>query len=104
MEDKNKRAKLDIDLVNLTNRFQDEILKDELSDDLKKSLIDTIDNMGNFIKNISNIIENTLSDDEIKNTSKELFINIFDEFEKTIKNTNEIFTIRNKLNTSLEDK
>ena len=87
MENNNNWSKINDELSELINKFQNKATEDTLLEDLKTSFKETIDSMNNIFKNITDVVENTIKDDEIKNASRDLINNIYDEFENTIKNS-----------------
>ena len=103
MENNKNWSKINDELSELTNKFQNKVTEDNLLEDLKTSLREAIESTNNILKNITDEIENTIKDDEIKIASKELINNIYDEFENTIKNSKQN-TIKNiNLNISVEE-
>jgi len=87
MENNNNWSKINDELSELINKFQNKATEDTLLEDLKTSFKETIDSMNNIFKNITVVVENTIKDDEIKHASRKLINNIYDEFENTIKNS-----------------
>jgi len=87
MENNNNWSKINDELSELINKFQNKATEDTLLEDLKTSFKETIDSMNNIFKNITVAVENTIKDDEIKHASRKLINNIYDEFENTIKNS-----------------
>jgi len=87
MENNNNWSKINDELSELINKFQNKATEDTLLEDLKTSFKETIDSMNNIFKNITDVVENTIKDDEIKHASRKLINNIYDEFENTIKNS-----------------
>ena len=103
MENNKNWSKINDELSELTNKFQNKVTEDNLLEDLKTSLREAIESTNNILKNITDEIENTIKDDEIKIASKELINNIYDEFENTIKNSKQN-TIKNiNLNISINE-
>lgn len=87
MENNNNWSKINDELSELINKFQNKATEDNLLEDLRTSFKETIENTNNIFKNLTGLIENTVKDDEIKNASKDLINTIYDEFEITIKNS-----------------
>ena len=87
MENNNNWSKINDELSELINKFQNKATEDNLLEDLKISFKETIESTNNIFKNITDVVENTIKDDEIKNASRDLINNIYDEFENTIKNS-----------------
>ena len=87
MENNNNWSKINDELSELINKFQNKATEDDVLEDLRTSFKETIENTNNIFKNLTGLIENTIKDDEIKNASKDLINTIYDEFEITIKNS-----------------
>jgi len=87
MENNNNWSKINDELSELINKFQNKATEDNLLEDLKISFKETIESTNNIFKNITDVVENTIKDDEIKHASRKLINNIYDEFENTIKNS-----------------
>ncbi len=87
MENNNNWSKINDELSELINKFQNKATEDNLLEDLRTSFKETIENTNNIFKNLTGLIENTVKDDEIKSASKDLINTIYDEFEITIKNS-----------------
>ena len=87
MENNNNWSKINDELSELINKFQNRAIEDNALEDLRTSFKETIESTNNIFKNLTGVIENTIKDDEIKNASRHLINNIYDEFENTIKNS-----------------
>lgn len=87
MENNNNWSKINDELSELINKFQNKAREDTALEDLRTSFKETIESTNNIFKNLTGVIENTIKDDEIKNASRDLINNIYDEFENTIKNS-----------------
>jgi len=87
MENNNNWSKINDELSELINKFQNRAIEDNALEDLRTSFKETIESTNNIFKNLTGVIENTIKDDEIKNASRDLIKNIYDEFENTIKNS-----------------
>ena len=103
MENNNNWSKINDELSELINKFQNKATEDTLLEDLKTSFKETIDSMNNIFKNITVVVENTIKDDEIKHASRKLINNIYDEFENTIKNSKQNLIKNIKLDISREE-
>tara|TARA_B100001559_G_C16460410_1_gene603790 strand:- start:694 stop:1008 length:315 start_codon:yes stop_codon:yes gene_type:complete len=103
MENNNNWSKINDELSELVNKFQNKAIEDNLLDDLKSSFKETIESTNNIFKNISDVIENTIKDDEIKNASRELINNLYEEFENTVNISKQNLIKNIKLDISKEE-
>tara|TARA_Y100000748_G_scaffold302399_1_gene304543 strand:- start:2414 stop:2728 length:315 start_codon:yes stop_codon:yes gene_type:complete len=103
MENNNNWSKINDELSELVNKFQNKAIEDNLLDDLKFSFKETIESTNNIFKNISDVIENTIKDDEIKNASRELINNLYEEFENTVNISKQNLIKNIKLDISKEE-
>ena len=87
MENNNNWSKINDELSELVNKFQNKAIENNALEDLRTSFNEIIESTNNIFKNLTGVIENSVKDDEIKNASRDLINNIYDEFENTIKNS-----------------
>ena len=86
MEEDKSWSELSDDLEGVAKKIKGKIYQEELVNDLKESLSNTINSTTELIKNIVESIESTVKDDEIKKETKDLFTNISEELETTVIN------------------
>ena len=99
MENNNNWSKINDELSELVNKFQNKAIENNALEDLRTSFNEIIESTNNIFKNLTGVIENTIKDDEIKNASRDLINNIYDEFENTIKNSKR--NIINNINSNI---
>jgi len=99
MENNNNWSKINDELSELVNKFQNKAIENNALEDLRTSFKEIIESTNNIFKNLTGVIENTIKDDEIKNASRDLINNIYDEFENTIKNSKR--NIINNINSNI---
>ena len=86
MEENKSWSELSDDLEDVAKKIKGKISQEELVNDLKESLSNTINSTTELIKNIVESIESTVKDDEIKKETKDLFTNISEELKTTLIN------------------
>ena len=86
MEENKSWSELSDDLEDVAKKIKGKISQEELVNDLKESLSNTINSTTELIKNIVESIESTVKDDEIKKETKDLFSNISEELKTTVIN------------------
>lgn len=86
MEENKSWSELSDDLEDVAKKIKGKISQEELVNDLKESLSNTINSTTELIKNIVESIESTVKDDEIKKETKDLFTNISEELKTTVIN------------------
>ena len=84
MEENKSWSELSDDLEDVAKKIKGKISQEELVNDLKESLSNTINSNTDLIKNIIESIDSTVKDDEIKKETKELFTNISVELKTTV--------------------
>ena len=84
MEENKSWSELSDDLEDVAKKIKGKISQEEIVNDLKESLSNTINSTTELIKNIVESIESTVKDDEIKKETKELFTNISEELKTTV--------------------
>ena len=97
MEENKSWSELSDDLEDVAKKIKGKISQEELVNDLKESLSNTINSTTELIKNIVESIDSTVKDDEIKKETKDLFTNISEELKTTVIN---LGTKIKKLNTA----
>jgi ABC-type transporter Mla subunit MlaD len=86
MEENKSWSELSDDLEDVAKKIKGKISQEELVNDLKESLSNTINSTTELIKNIVESIESTVKDDEFKKETKDLFTNISEELKTTVIN------------------
>ena len=86
MEENKSWSELSDDLEDVAKKIKGKISQEELVNDIKESLSNTINSTTELIKNIVESIESTVKDDEIKKETKDLFTNISEELKTTVIN------------------
>jgi len=86
MEENKSWSELSDDLEDVAKKIKGKISQEELVNDLKESLSNTINSTTELIKNIVESLESTVKDDEIKKETKDLFTNISEELKTTVIN------------------
>ena len=86
MEENKSWSELSDDLEDVAKKIKGKISQEELVNDLKESLSNTINSTTELIKNIVESIDSTVKDDEIKKETKDLFTNISEELKTTVIN------------------
>jgi len=99
MENNNNWSKINDELSELVNKFQNKAIENNALEDLRTSFKEIIESTNNIFKKLTGVIENSVKDDEIKNASRDLINNIYDEFENTIKNSKR--NIINNINSNI---
>ena len=84
MEENKSWSELSDDLEDVAKKIKGKISQEELVNDLKESLSNTINSTTELIRTIVESIESTVKDDEIKKETKELFTNISEELKTTV--------------------
>ena len=86
MEENKSWSELSNDIEDVAKKIKGKISQEELVDDLKESLSNTINSTTELIKNIVESVEATVKDEEIKKETKDLFTNISEELKTTVIN------------------
>ena len=86
MEENKSWSELSDDLEDVAKKIKGKISQEELVNDLKESLSNTINSTTELIKNIVESLESTVKDDEIKKETKDLFTNISEELKTNVIN------------------
>ena len=103
MEDNSKWSKINSDISEIVEKFQEKIEEEDLVKDLRESIFEITENTKNILRSLSEAIESTVKDEEIKGTSKDLIKSIQDEFDETLmKSKNKIKDFIN-MNDSKEE-
>ena len=103
MEDNSKWSKINSDISEIVEKFQEKIEEEDLVKDLRESIVEITENTKNIFRSLSEAIESTVKDEEIKGTSKDLIKSIQDEFDETLmKSKNKIKDFIN-MNDSKEE-
>ena len=89
MEENKNWSEIRDEIIDISKKTRDKFDRDELVDDLKESLHNTIYNTSALLKNILNSFESTINDEEIKSESKEIIDSINLELKSTIKTIQE---------------
>ena len=84
MEENKSWSELSNDIEDVAKKIKGKISQEELVDDLKESLSNTINSTTELIKNIVESVEATVKDEEIKKETKDLFTNISEELKTTV--------------------
>ena len=99
MEDNSKWSKINSDISEIVEKFQEKIEEEDLVKDLRESIVEITENTKNIFRTLSEVIESTVKDEEIKGASKDLIKSIQDEFDATLnrsKNKIKEYTTSNK--------
>ena len=99
MEDNSKWSKINSDISDIVEKFQEKIEEEDLAKDLRESILEITENAKNIFRSLSETIESTVKDEEIKSASKDLINSIQDEFDATLnrsKNKIKEYTTSNK--------
>jgi len=103
MEDNSKWSKINSDISEIVEKFQEKIEEEDLVKDLRESIFEITENTKNILRSLSEAIESTVKDEEIKGSSKDLIKSIQDEFDETLmKSKNKIKDFIN-MNDSKEE-
>jgi len=103
MEDNSKWSKINSDISEIVEKFQEKIEEEDLVKDLRESIVEITENTKNILRSLSEAIESTVKDEEIKGSSKDLIKSIQDEFDETLmKSKNKIKDFIN-MNDSKEE-
>ena len=86
MEENKSWSELSDELEGVAKKIKGKISQEELVNDLKESLSNTINSTTELIRTIVESIESTVKDDEIKKETKDLFANISEELKTTVVN------------------
>jgi len=84
MEDNKNWSKINNDISEIVDKFQDKIQEENLVNDLNQSLYEIIESTKNIFKNLGDTVESTVKDEQIKAASKDLMNTIQNEFNETI--------------------
>ena len=103
MKENKSWSELSDDLEDVAKKIKGKISQEELVNDLKESLSNTINSTTELIKNIVESIESTVKDDEIKKETKELYRNISEELKTTVINLGTKIKNLNPVKSSSEE-
>jgi len=89
MEEKENQNWKDIsqDISNVTKKVKDSFADENIVDDLKESLFETVQNTTKLLKTIVEKVDSTIKDDEIRSETKEVINKINNEILDTIKDS-----------------
>ena len=88
MEEKNKNwQQISEDISNVTKKVKDSVSDENIVDDLKDSLFESMQNTSKLLKTIIEKVDTTINDDEIRNETKEVINKINNEILDTIKDS-----------------
>ena len=103
MDDNKSWNNLSDDLDAITKKINAKINQENIVDDLKENLNNTINSTSELIKSMFEGIEATIKDDQIKTETKELFRNIADELKSTVSNLSKKIPKFNSRDISFEE-
>ena len=103
MEDNSKWSKINSDISEIVEKFQEKIVEEDLVKDLRESIFEITENTKNIFRTLSEAIESTVKDEEIRKNSKDLIKSIQDEFDETILKTKNKITEYTNNNESKEE-
>tara|TARA_E500000331_G_C17203562_1_gene690365 strand:+ start:695 stop:1009 length:315 start_codon:yes stop_codon:yes gene_type:complete len=103
MEDNGKWSKINNDISEIVEKFQEKIEEEDLARDLRESILEITENTKNIFRSLSEAIESTVKDEEIKSASKDLINNIQDEFDETLKRSKNKIKEYTTSNETLEE-
>ena len=86
MEENKSWSELSEELEDITKKIKGKISQEELVDDLKVSLNNTINSTTQLIKNIVESIESTVKDNQIKLETREVISKISEELKTSVLN------------------
>ena len=87
MEDNKKWDDISEDLSKVKKNVKDSLNEENIIDDLKDSLFESLENTSKLLKTILENIDSTIKDDEIRKDTKELINKINSEFVETLKSS-----------------
>ena len=92
MEEKENQNWKDIskDISNITKKVKDSIGDENIVDDLKDSLFESIQNTSKLLKTIVEKVDSTIKDDEIRNETLEVINKINNEILDTVKESGKV--------------
>ncbi len=92
MEEKENQSWKDIskDISNITKKVKDSIGDENIVDDLKDSLFESIQNTSKLLKTIVEKVDSTIKDDEIRNETLEVINKINNEILDTVKESGKV--------------
>ena len=87
MEDNKKWENISEDLSKVKKNVKDSINEENIIDDLKDSLFESLENTSKLLKTILENIDSTIKDDEIRKDTKEVINKINIEIVETLKSS-----------------
>ncbi len=103
MEDNSKWSKINSDISDIVEKFQEKIEEEDLVKDLRESIFEITENTKNIFRSLSEAIESTVKDEEIKGASKDLIKSIQDEFDETLLKSKNKIKEYTSINVSTEE-
>tara|TARA_B100001758_G_C17885547_1_gene340947 strand:- start:68 stop:367 length:300 start_codon:yes stop_codon:yes gene_type:complete len=87
MEDNKKWENISEDLSKVKKNVKDSLNEENIIDDLKDSLFESLENTSKLLKTILENIDSTIKDDEISKDTKEVINKINSEIVETLKSS-----------------
>tara|TARA_Y100000748_G_scaffold276731_1_gene253309 strand:+ start:315 stop:614 length:300 start_codon:yes stop_codon:yes gene_type:complete len=87
MEDNKKWENISEDLSKVKKNVKDSLNEENIIDDLKDSLFESLENTSKLLKTILENIDSTIKDDEIRKDTKEVINKINIEIVETLKSS-----------------
>ena len=87
MEDNKKWENISEDLSKVKKNVKDSLNEENIIDDLKDSLFESLENTSKLLKTILENIGSTIKDDEIRKDTKEVINKINSEIVETLKSS-----------------
>tara|TARA_Y100000992_G_C20997440_1_gene364856 strand:+ start:227 stop:559 length:333 start_codon:yes stop_codon:yes gene_type:complete len=87
-EEKNWKEISD-DISEVTKKVKDSLPEEDIVDDLKDSLFESIQSTSNLLKTLFEKVENTVKDDQIRSETKDIIDKINSEILDTVKDSGE---------------
>ena len=87
MEDNKKWENISEDLSKVKKNVKDSLNEENIIDDLKDSLFESLENTSKLLKTILENIDSTIKDDEIGKDTKEVINKINSEIVETLKSS-----------------
>ena len=87
MEDNKKWENISEDLSKVKKNVKDSLNEENIIDDLKDSLFESLENTSKLLKTILENIDSTIKDDEIRKDTKEVINKINSEIVETLKSS-----------------
>jgi len=77
-------SNINSEITKITNQIKSNFQNEDNLNDIKDSLVNTLDNLKNLLNDLSHSVDKTIKDDEIKSDVKNLLKEINQEFAGTI--------------------